>query len=107
MTAPVPIEAAGAIAAANPVLAFGHATPAASARPVNVSFSEMLLNGVSGVDRKVQDADAMAKAFALDDSVPLHQVTFALEQARLSMELMLQVRSHLVEGYQELMRMQL
>jgi flagellar hook-basal body complex protein FliE len=34
-------------------------------------------------------------------------VTFALEQARLSLELMLQVRSRLVEGYQQIMGMQL
>ena len=31
----------------------------------------------------------------------------ALEQARLSLELMMQVRSRLLEGYQEIMRMQL
>ena len=30
--------------------------------------------------------------------MPVHQVTYALEQARLSMELMMQVRSQLIEG---------
>ena len=102
---PVPIQAAQAVTATTPLLPI--APPPAAIQAPNVSFSQMLLSGVSGVDHRVQQADAMAKAFALDDSVPLHQVTFALEQARLSMELMLQVRSHLVEGYQELMRMQL
>jgi len=71
------------------------------------SFSQMLLNGVDNVNQKLINADATAKAFVLDDSIPLHQVTFALEQARLSLELMMQVRSRLVEGYQELSRMQL
>lgn len=70
-------------------------------------FANMLLNGVNQVNRQVAEADHLAEAFALDDSVPLHQVTFAMEQARMSVELMLQVRSRLIEGYQELMRMQL
>lgn len=71
------------------------------------SFSQMLVDGINGVSDKLASADATARAFALDDSVPVHQVTFALEQARLSFELMLQVRSRLLEGYQQLMNMQL
>lgn len=73
----------------------------------SVSFGDMLTTGLSQVEQRLATADAAVQAFALDDSVPLHQVTFALEEARLAMELMLQVRSRLVEGYQELMRMPL
>ena len=100
-----PIEAAGSATAAVPV-----ALPEAIAvaRPSGEgSFAQMLSGGVESVNQKLLQADAAATAFALDDSVPLHQVTYALEQARLSFELMLQVRARLVEGYQELMRMQL
>lgn len=71
------------------------------------AFARMLLDGVDQVNQSVVNADQMVQAFALDDTVPLHQVTFALEQARLSTELMMQVRSRLLEGYQEIMRMQL
>ena len=71
------------------------------------SFAQMLVSGVEQVDQKLVDADAAVRAFVVDDSVPPHQVTFALEEARLSFELMLQVRARLVEGYQEIMRMQL
>jgi len=49
----------------------------------------------------------MVKAFALDDSIPVHQVTFALEEARLAVELAMQVRTRLLESYRELMNMQL
>jgi flagellar hook-basal body complex protein FliE len=83
-----------------------HAPAAAAAAPAQ-SFAQALMYGVDTVDRKVAAADAEVRAFALDDSVPLHQVTFALEDARLSLELMLQVRSRLVEGYQQIMNMQL
>lgn len=71
------------------------------------SFSGMLLNGIDGVDQKMKSADAMVTSFALDGSIPPHQVIFALEQARQSLGLLMQVRSHLVEAYQEIMRIQL
>jgi flagellar hook-basal body complex protein FliE len=71
------------------------------------SFSQMLLQGVDAANQKVIDANQAVRAFTLDDSVPVHQVTFALSQAQLSMQLMLQVRNRAVEGYQQLMNMQL
>lgn len=81
------------------------AAPAAAVRPGG--FAALLLDGVDQVNGKVLEADRAVQAFALDDAVPLHQVTFALEQARLSAELMMQVRGRLLEGFQEIMRMQL
>ena len=84
-----------------------HGHSLAAAAPQGASFSQVLMNGVESVNRQVVNADAMVRAFALDDSIPVHQVTFALEQARLSLELMMQVRSRLVEGYQRIMEMQL
>lgn len=71
------------------------------------SFSQMLLDGIGSVDRKIADADQLVRTFAVDDSIPLHQVTFALEEARMSLELMVQVRSRMVESYQRIMEMQL
>lgn len=71
------------------------------------SFGNMIANSINRVDQKLADANALATAFVLDDSVPVHQVTFALEQARLSLELMLQVRGRLLESYQQIMNMQL
>src|SRR5690349_17050183 len=79
----------------------------ASAAPTGLSFSNLISGGLEQVNSKVAHADAMVSAFALDDSIPVHQVTYALEQARLSVELMMQVRSRLLEGYQEVLRMQL
>jgi len=87
--------------------------PIAQALPVQprsvqaMSFSQMLLQGVDAANQKAIDANEAVRAFTLDDSVPVHQVTFALSQAQLSMQLMLQVRNRMVEGYQQLMNMQL
>lgn len=102
-----PVEAVAALARSGGVEAAPAAVGAAGARAPAQSFGRLLLDGLQQVDQTVQHADQMTRAFAVDDSVPLHQVTFALEQARLSVELMNQVRSRLVEGYQDLFRMQL
>lgn len=73
----------------------------------HTSFAQSLVDGINGVSDKLTHADGLVRAFALDDSIPVHQVTYALEEARLSFELMLQVRSRLLDGYQQLMNMQL
>ena len=93
-----PVAAAG-----GSIGAVGPSSPPAPA----TSFARLLVEGVESVDQSIQEADAMSRAFALDDSIPVHQVTLALEQARLSFELLMQVRARMVEGYQEIMRMQL
>jgi flagellar hook-basal body complex protein FliE len=72
-----------------------------------VSFSQFLADGLEGTNQKAMAADHAVRAFILDDSIPVHQVSYALAQAKLSLELMLQVRSRLVEGYQQLMNMQM
>lgn len=97
-----------------PILPVGSAEATAVApvatgplKPPPGGFSRILLDSIATADHKVAAADDMVRAFAVDDSVPLHQVTYALEQARLAVELMSQVRARFVEGYQELMRMQL
>jgi flagellar hook-basal body complex protein FliE len=74
--------------------------------PAGASFAQMIQGGIDETNRKLAEADKMVRAFALDDSIPVHQVTYALEQARLSLELMMQVRSRLIEGYQQFMNMQ-
>jgi len=78
-----------------------------AANPATEGFGAMLMNGLNGVNAKLESADALVRRFAVDDSVPVHHVTMALEEARLSVELAMQVRGRLVEGYRELMNMQL
>ncbi|MEJ0027191.1 MAG: flagellar hook-basal body complex protein FliE [Rhizomicrobium sp.] len=72
-----------------------------------VSFAQMLAAGVDRVNADTMRADQMVRAFVLDDSVPVHQVTFALSQAQLSLDLMLQIRSRVLDAYQQLSNMQL
>jgi|SRR5690606_418947 len=81
-----------------------------SANPValpETRFENVLTSSLQAVDQKVSAANDLVRQFAVDDSIAVHEVTFALEEARLSMELAMHVRERLVETYRELMNMQL
>ena len=95
---------------AQPVIAAPLQAPPSQATPASPApqtFGDMITHGVEQVESKIDTADALVRQFATDDSVPVHDVTVALEEARLSVELALQVRNHLVDGYREIMNMQL
>lgn len=72
----------------------------------NLSFTQLLTSGLQGVDTKVAKADAMVQAYAEGQSIPVHQVTLALEEARIAVELATQIRGRLIETYREFMTMQ-
>jgi flagellar hook-basal body complex protein FliE len=101
---PIPVIPPAGLSAAD-----AFAAPQLSAAPAAgpAAFSRLLSNGLEGVSNDVLNADRLVRDFALSDSMPVHQVTYALEQARLSLNLMMQVRNRLVEAYQQMMNMQL
>ena len=104
------LEAVGGIgpATANPsLMGLGLPQAAPVAAATDTSFGSILAAGMRQVEAKVGTANDLVRQFTLDDSIPLHQVTYALEEARLAVELAMQVRTRLVESYRELMNMQL
>jgi len=75
--------------------------------PSGPSFANMIAEAVQNAETRIDRANELVAAFALDDTIPIHQVTIALEEARLAVELALQVRNRLTDGYREIMNMQL
>jgi flagellar hook-basal body complex protein FliE len=69
-------------------------------------FTTVVSEGLAQVERSVQASQGDLRALAAGDVSNLHQVMVRLEESRLSMQLMLQVRNRLLESYQEVMRMQ-
>lgn len=105
------IEAISQISA-DPTAAITHMAPiAADTAPAagakSTSFADLLGQGVANVENKIDVADQLVRDFALDDGVPIHQVTIAIEEARMAVDLALQVRTRLVEAYREIMNTQL
>lgn len=102
------MNAIDAIGAAVPALRAAPDTPLAAAPASDLSFGDLLMRGVGHVDARVSGADDLMRQFALDgDAVPIHQVTLALAEAQYAVDLAMQVRARLVEGYRDLMNMQL
>lgn len=85
----------------------GQSEVAQAAQAPDTNFGTILTDSLEAVDSKIASANNLVRQFAVDDSIPVHQVTLALEEARLAVELAMQVRARLVETYREFMNMQL
>ena len=70
------------------------------------SFADTLKSFYSQVNDQISDADQKAEEFAVGKRHGLHEIMIATEKADISFRLLLQIRNKLLEGYQEIMRMQ-
>ena len=70
------------------------------------SFADWMASQIGDVNRQMVDADRGMQELATGGAANLHDVMIRLEQAKLSLQLMLQVRNHLLDAYQELVRTQ-
>ncbi|MCP4469640.1 MAG: flagellar hook-basal body complex protein FliE [Gammaproteobacteria bacterium] len=80
----------------------GGATPT-----TNSSFGDWLAIQVKELDQQIQSSELQVRQLAAGQTDNLHHIMTSLEKAKLSFELTLQVRNKLLEGYQEIMRMQI
>jgi len=70
------------------------------------SFKELFDKAINSLNASQLNADANVQKFLTGEVQDLHTVMIAMEEARLSMQLAVEVRNKLVEAYQELSRMQ-
>ena len=61
---------------------------------------------IAEVDGAQKTADQQITAFVAGEQENVHEVMIAMNEARLSFQLMTEVRNRMLETYQELMRMQ-
>jgi flagellar hook-basal body complex protein FliE len=71
------------------------------------SFGDMFTSQLDKLNTSQIQADELAMDFASGNTEDLHQVMIAAEEARISMELAVQVRNKIIEAYKELSSMQL
>lgn len=70
-------------------------------------FNASLGQGVSAVDGALKVADQQVRVLASGQEIAPHDVMISLEEARMHLMLLSEVRNRVVEAYQELSRMQL
>lgn len=82
--------------------------PALVLPPVDTgrSFATVVGEGVADVNRTVNAADAATRALAGGADIPVHQVMIALEEARVDMQMVVQVRNRLLSAYHDIVTMQ-
>ncbi len=71
------------------------------------NFMDLLDQQISVLNNDLEVSDTKLRQLATGESTNLHDIMLSLEKAKLSMELVLQVRNKALEAYQELMRTQL
>lgn len=72
----------------------------------NGSFSQMLNNALKDLNDTQVKADNLTLGLLTGEIQDIHQVTVAMQEAKLAMQLAVEVRNKVIEAYQELSRMQ-
>jgi flagellar hook-basal body complex protein FliE len=69
-------------------------------------FGAWLSREIGHVNQQIQNTDKQVQDLALGKTANLHDVMIALEETKLSFQLMMQIRTRALEAYQEILRMQ-
>ena len=69
-------------------------------------FGQLLTQFVGEVNEKQAVSTEMVNGLRSGQDIPLHRVMIAMEESSVAFQMMVEVRNKLLEGYQELMRMQ-
>jgi len=86
----------------------GLSAPAAPTPPASGAggFGSALMQSVDKLNALQQNADAQAQALATGKATDVSSVAMEVERASLALQLASQVRTKLVDAYQEIFRMQ-
>ena len=69
-------------------------------------FADTLSSMVGQVDGLQKEAAKSVEGFIAGEEANLHDVMASMEEAQLSFQLMMEIRNKLLDGYHEVMRMQ-
>lgn len=100
------IAGAADLAALDPAQASTAAGTAAGAGAVaSNGFTQMVSRGLDEVNTQLMATQTDLQQLAVGDVQNLHQVMIHMEEARMSFQLLMQVRNRALETYQDLMKM--
>lgn len=87
------------------------APPTSPPRPANADgagapFAQRISDGLQTLNQQLLASQADLQGLAVGETQNLHEVMVRLEESRIALQLMLQVRNRALEAYQDVMRMQ-
>lgn len=103
------VEAIGAVALDDEVAPLAPLAPFAQSdqmAPTGVGFAQRVGEGLQALNTQLLSTQSDLQALALGEATSLHQVMVHLEESRISLQLLLQVRNRVLEAYQDVMKMQ-
>jgi flagellar hook-basal body complex protein FliE len=103
----VTIEAIPLLEAANPIQATQAAATTATDGAAAPGFGKWFVGQLEQVNGDLVASQKEVQGLALGDAQNLHHVMIKLEETKLAFQLAVQVRTRLLEAYQEIMRMQI
>lgn len=71
------------------------------------TFADMVQDAVNSVDEAQKTADQNVENIVMGKSDNIHEAMISMQKARLSFQLMMEIRNKALETYQELSRMQI
>lgn len=72
----------------------------------SIGFAETLKSKLNEVNDKQIESENVTERFIKGEDVPVHEVMMKAEEAKLSLQLAVEIRNKVMEAYQELNRMQ-
>lgn len=97
------VEAVGALP---PDDEAGPLSPLAPLAQGGTGFAQRVGEGLQALNGQLLSTQTDLQALALGEAASLHQVMVHLEESRISLQLLLQVRNRVLEAYQDVMKMQ-
>ena len=97
------VEAAPALGAHDEVAPLPVGSPAGGSE---LPFAARITEGLRELNHQLLSSQADLQGLAVGETGNLHEVMVKLEESRVALQLMLQVRNRVLEAYQDVMRMQ-
>ncbi len=82
-------------------------TPKSTENPSNEKFGNVLSDFLGQVNQQQFKADNLTRSFIAGENVEIQDVMIAGEQAKTSLQLLMEIRNKALDMYKELTRMQI
>jgi len=71
------------------------------------TFSNMMISSLEETNTSLNLTETLIQDVALGKNIATHEIMIAMEQAKLELQMAIEVRNKLLDVYQEVMRMQI
>lgn len=101
------INSIGSINSLSPARSLFETVEATQADNSKIPFADYLQEAMNNTNQLLLDSDLIANEFAIGNTDNIHQVQIAAQKAEIALQFTMQIRSKIMDAYNEIMRMQI